>query len=247
VWALRVTRAWIFILLLGVITFAGCSVIIALFFRQALPTGDPTTSSFKLPYGYVAIDERTHYRHDAGVEYDELGANLWMLLFGNGLMAAMCFLFFPLDWAPFFGAFPDAATSRLAFANGVRCAVGAYPGCDATARAFAVLVTCIVGVTVSVTILSRVSPPLSGLLYQISSPLCAIVLVIFPSLNANPSPTNVGSNVGALALIGVGAIVLALWERLGEAGAAASEAHPATTATDTERLYEGMGSYGINV
>jgi drug/metabolite transporter (DMT)-like permease len=160
---------------------------------------------------------------------DQLGANLWMLVFGNGIMTGLCFCFFPLDWAPFFGMYPrDAASSRLALSNGMRCLYNGYPGCEEAANVFRAFVAVVIVGTTSGTIMSRFSPPLSGLLGQVSSPLCAIVLVIFPSLNAHPSTVNVGHSVGALILIASGAIIFALWERMRNGGAAAS---PRTTTT----------------
>jgi hypothetical protein len=148
---------------------------------------------------------------------DPIAANLWMLVFGNGLMVAACFIFFPLDWAPFFGTNDTAAQSHTALANGMQCLFDRYPGCDQTFGDFAAFVVDMAVMTASMTIMSRISPPLSGMLMQVASPLSAIVLVIFPRLNANPSPTKVGDDIGALLLIATGAVVFAMWERLGEA------------------------------
>jgi hypothetical protein len=155
---------------------------------------------------------------------DEIGANLWLLFFGNLFTVAFNFIFFPLDWAPFFGMTTGQVTSRAAFSRGMHCLFGAYPGCTDTVAFFFGGIGCMVVMMAAMAVMSRVSPPLSGMLTQLSAPVCAIMLVVFPSLNASPSQGQVGPNVGTLVLVGAGAFVFALWERLGVAAAAADAA-----------------------
>lgn len=211
---------WLAVMALGLVCGAASSVVAAVFFRASLPKeneGNAVIAKTSPADELVEGSSLTGTVAVATAVGDHTAAQWWFQGEGNIIGVILTFLFYPLDWAPWFGAHPgDAPASNEALKAGMSCIVGGIPGCTDTISSFFVFVFSSCVMNDGATALNRFSPPIAGLVGQISAPLCAIVLVIFPGLSVSPTAASIPANVAAVFLLGTGSLLFGLWEQLGD-------------------------------
>lgn len=124
-------------------------------------------------------------------------AKFFVLLAGCAVQLVAMFLFFPLDWAPWFGEFPDRRSAESGLSSGFAC----IAHCQGN---FTYFVLFNLGYSVSYVgglALNVLSPNFSSLVGQLVAPVSGILLILFPSLNVQYESVQLPFVLASLSMI----------------------------------------------
>lgn len=144
---------------------------------------------------------------------DDTTVKLTMLATTGIFQVMWMFVFLPIDSAPFFDSAPSIAVTRENLKMGWECVLQRKYGCQTVYAYY-------IGFNVSYFLnyvgsayLNHFSATLNSMVTQLSAPIAAIVLLIFPTLNVQAQAVSIGPSIGAIIMLLIGSVIYALWEQ----------------------------------
>lgn len=173
--------------------------------------GNVVTKPLNLEYHYdlnLAGETST-----AALTSDDTTVKLMMLATTGISQLTWMFILLPIDSAPWFGSSATIAQTRSNLEHGWACVFQRKYGCGHTYAYY-------IGFNASYFInylgsayLNHFSATLNSMVTQLSAPIAAIIMIVFPSINVFTQPVAVGPAVGAIVLLIVGCLLYTMWEQ----------------------------------
>jgi hypothetical protein len=185
----------------------------------------------------------SHAAPDAkGLTSDNTTVKL-VLLVGSSLVQAIClFCYFPLDWTQGYGDSGGRDISVTNLREGYQCVF--FSGCPSTNFWYYFAFALSYALTmVGLAMLNHFSAPMCSMVQQLSSPAVAILLILFPALNATHAAYQLGYAIGSLVLLVVGSLLYVYWAQY-KRGAAVRAA--AASGEDENLIHDGNAYYATD-
>jgi hypothetical protein len=203
---------WSAIFAFGMIPGAMYNVVAAKFLRRY--TEDPTAVQ-PVPPPQQQTSIFNLYSSREPIRADGLTVKITMLFTTGVAQAIWMFILLPMDALPWFGTNPDNIQGTgTALKEGYECVFTNVFGflCKDAFWYYVFFNVSYMLNYVGSAWLNMYSPALTSIVTQLSSPLAALVLIIFPVFNTSNTPYNVGESVAAAIFLIMGSVVYSFWE-----------------------------------